>query len=753
MSEYHSSSQNFKPTLPNNPSREGYTFIGWDSDINNVPDTKEIFALYEMNNSTGKRSIESMFHNCSSFNKECIVNSSLTNTNNLFNHCNSLNSDIYLHFSEEKNTSNIYSMLTNTSVNMVYIKDYIDADMMNIFLNGLTNPTTIDIRENSLANILTIINNEEIMNKINYGIKGISHTLLWKDENYNYFNIVTNDTVGYQVTLYQPSLMSSEATLLESDLLTDWGDGTIDNLTSHTYSSSNNYLIKTKLSPGSGSGGSNNLNIIECENIRTGITDMDYFFSNCINLTEIKNFPDSITSLNHTFENCSSFISNIEIPTAVTSIDYLFSGCSSFKQSIITIPGSVTSMNGTFNGCTSLTSLNLSDSNVNAVTSMNNLFANCTSLKLLDLTNWNLGNISSASNMFTNDSNLNEIYMNNSNYSSINTILNSLPTRTKATAGFVFVDDLDNVNTIIANNVFWGVVSKFNYLTVTINNSNTKLSLYRNNRVDGTYEDLYETNWGDGTINSADNHTYSSAGTYTVKTKLQPGNKDVSANVITKPNDDTLITGIKSVRYDIESMDSFFFRLGNINNIDLTLTCNTKNVTQMRRLFGRSKNITYLDISNWNVENVTALSGAFTQDPLSSYFDISKWNPKNLVNAYEMFYGEYGFNVQFTSLDLSGWDTSKLENISKMFKSCTNLTTLNLSNWNLASVNNTADTFTSCSSLNSLIMKNSNAKSINLIISLLPSKSSGSAGTITVSDTTGIDTSAATSKNWNIVVE
>ena len=63
-----------------------------------------------------------------------------------------------------------------------------------------------------------------------------------------------------------------------------------------------------------------------------------------------------------------------------------------------------------------------------------------------------------------------------------------------------------------------------------------------------------------------------------------------------------------------------------------------------------------------------------------------------------MFYG----CSSLTTIDLSGWDTSKLANASYMFSGCSNLTTIDLSGWNTSKLAKAPYMFFRCSSLTTL---------------------------------------------------
>ena len=61
---------------------------------------------------------------------------------------------------------------------------------------------------------------------------------------------------------------------------------------------------------------------------------------------------------------------------------------------------------------------------------------------------------------------------------------------------------------------------------------------------------------------------------------------------------------------------------------------------------------------------------------------------------------------QLTSLDVSGFDTSKVTNMLYMFHGCSQLTSLDVSGFNTSNVTNMNSMFCGCSQLASLNLKN-----------------------------------------------
>ena len=180
----------------------------------------------------------------------------------------------------------------------------------------------------------------------------------------------------------------------------NWGDGTEDALTSHTYADYGDYIITcdgnkivAKVMGDKDNARqtllrisiSNSVTIIRAQtfyncralqsvSIPNSVTGIgDNAFNSCYALQSIS-IPNSVTGIgNNTFENCFA-LQSISIPNSVTTIKATaFSNC--FALQSISIPNSVTSIgNNAFNSCYALQSISIP----NSVTGIgNNAFRNC----------------------------------------------------------------------------------------------------------------------------------------------------------------------------------------------------------------------------------------------------------------------------------------------------------------------------------------------------------------------------------------
>ena len=98
-----------------------------------------------------------------------------------------------------------------------------------------------------------------------------------------------------------------------------------------------------------------------------------------------------------------------------------------------------------------------------------------------------------------------------------------------------------------------------------------------------------------------------------------------------------------------------------------------------------STEITYGNITTWNVLNITDMSGLF-QNKTTFNSNISNWNTSNVNNMSNIFDGA----ISFTQ-DISTWDVSSVTNMSGMFKDIS--FNPNISNWIVTNVTDMSDMF------------------------------------------------------------
>ena len=167
----------------------------------------------------------------------------------------------------------------------------------------------------------------------------------------------------------------------------NWGDGTEDALTSHTYADYGDYIITcdgdeiaTKVM--------GDTNVVQQTLLRVSIPNSVTIirasaFSNCRALQSVS-IPNSVTGIgNNVFNNCFA-LQSVSIPNGVTTIwDSTFNNCYSLQS--VSIPNSVTSIGiGAFKGCYALQSISIP----NSVTTIGDyMFSDCYSLQSIVIPN------------------------------------------------------------------------------------------------------------------------------------------------------------------------------------------------------------------------------------------------------------------------------------------------------------------------------------------------------------------------------
>jgi surface protein len=97
----------------------------------------------------------------------------------------------------------------------------------------------------------------------------------------------------------------------------------------------------------------------------------------------------------------------------------------------------------------------------------------------------------------------------------------------------------------------------------------------------------------------------------------------------------------------------------------------------MGSMFSGCSGLTSLDVSGFDTSKVTNMGGMFNGCSKLSSLDLSKWITSNVTDMSYMFQSCSGL----TSLDLRRFDTSLVGDAAGMFSGCINLESLSWTNW------------------------------------------------------------------------
>jgi len=232
-------------------------------------------------------------------------------------------------------------------------------------------------------------------------------------------------------------------------------------------------------------------------------------------------------------------------------------------------------------------------------------------------------------------------------------------------------------------------------------NYNMTMPYYNGFTYNGTID------WGDGTTSANAynaNHTYSTAGTYTVTINgaigkfntfyssygsissyiysiTQFGNQFSFGSDIGGYFGNCLI--LRSVASDIPlngiTNMSYMFNSTSYFNQDIS-SWNVSNVTNMAYMFN-SSGVFNQNIGSWNVSNVTNMAYMFNGTTAFNQ-NIGSWNVSKVTNMAHMFTGSQNFNQPIGS-----WNVSNVTNMDFMFGYCYNFNQ-NIGSWNVSKVTN-----------------------------------------------------------------
>ena len=134
-----------------------------------------------------------------------------------------------------------------------------------------------------------------------------------------------------------------------------------------------------------------------------------------------------------------------------------------------------------------------------------------------------------------------------------------------------------------------------------------------------------------------------------------------------------------------------------------------KLLTSTSYLFHKCSALESIDLSSFNTNKVNDMSHMFSECCSLKSLDLFSFNT-NKVNDMSYMFDRCS---SLKSLDLCSFDTNKVTNMSGMFKGCSSLKLIDLSSFNTNNVYNMSEIFYECSSLKSLDLYSFNTNNVN----------------------------------------
>ena len=123
-------------------------------------------------------------------------------------------------------------------------------------------------------------------------------------------------------------------------------------------------------------------------------------------------------------------------------------------------------------------------------------------------------------------------------------------------------------------------------------------------------------------------------------------------------------------------------------------------VTSLRYMFQNCRSLGTVDVSGWNTSNVEDMQFMFYGCRSLRTVDVSGFNTSSVTGMG--FFNMFALCSSLTTLDVSGFNTSLATTLGNMFRLCSSLTTLDVSGFNTSSVGNMLYVFSGCAGLSSL---------------------------------------------------
>ena len=474
------------------------------------------------------------------------------------------------------------------------------------------------------------------------------------------------------------------------------------------------------------------------------VTDMSYMFggaykdggrNNALKALDLSSFDTSnVTTMESMFNYCdnleSIFVSNFDT-SKVTNMKYMFVGCkaltgldlSSFNTS------SVTTMEGMFYGCENLPGLDLSSFDTSNVTTMKSMFYGCKAITALNLENFATSNVTTMENMFQ------DCFALGSSSGSL--ILSSFDTSCVTNMRSMFCRcsnltelDLSSFDTSNVNNfqnmfrdctVLEKIITSSHWykdekqlapiITASIFSECKALPKYS---AQGDYFKYARINGYNNQLEPDSSGIYT--GYFTAAADLQP---------LTGLSEATICRQNKTAWSMICNASSFgkadeapnlddgktYYRIDDYatsypvyawiegNKAYWYSDADTVYLPRnCRELFNSSRCET-IDLTGLDFSKVENMSNMFASSAsLSTLVFPVDINTSNVTNMSGVFSG----CSALTDLNLSNFNTSNVTNMSSMFNSCKALESLDLSSFNTSKVTNMSSMFNTCSALKSL---------------------------------------------------
>lgn len=349
------------------------------------------------------------------------------------------------------------------------------------------------------------------------------------------------------------------------------------------------------------------------------------------------------------------------------SLSLMFKGCSSLKTLDVSRwdTSTVFVLYWTFGSCTGLKTLDVSGWNTGSLTDARGLFCHCTGLKTLDVSGWNTGKVTSFENIFAYCTSLTKLDVSGWNTGKATSMSGMFAHDRKLTVLDVSRWDTSNVQDM------HGMFRNTGIATLDVSQWNVSHVV--------TAAEMFNNCANLVTLDTSRWRLDSAWGAW-----------NMFYNCVSLTGLDVTHWGMGHVG----NMTDMFYNCVSLTGLNGLAEWDTGNATMLTGMFYGCNRLSTVDITSWNVRKVTTTEGMLQGTPITS-LNLSGWNTSNVTDMS----GLFGHDQQLTNLRFDGWNTGNVRLMGHMFEYCTKLTSLDLSGWDTSNVTDMYGLFDNCTSL------------------------------------------------------
>lgn len=148
---------------------------------------------------------------------------------------------------------------------------------------------------------------------------------------------------------------------------------------------------------------------------------------------------------------------------------------------------------------------------------------------------------------------------------------------------------------------------------------------------------------------------------------------------------------------NVEYFSYMFYYCQALSDFSFLINWTTSSAFWMNNMFESCESLTNINLSNWNTPKLERIDYIFYDCGFET-IDSSSILPPNLTSVIKADY-LFANCKDLVSVNLQNIDLSNCGEIQSMFQNCSSLTTVNLSNWDVKNVTDATNMFSGCTNL------------------------------------------------------